>query len=65
MLPMLAPIVHENVLGEEATSEILGLTPLHMVNVEELVTVGTGLTVTIIVKGVPVQVPDIEIGVTM
>lgn len=46
--PEFVPIIHENVLAAEAVKLILGLVPLQMVAVLEVVTIGAGLTVTVI-----------------
>lgn len=63
--PVTAPIVHENVLGVVAVKAILGLVVLQMEAVEGDVTTGTGLTVTVMVNGVPAQEPVVAVGVTI
>jgi hypothetical protein len=63
--PLMVPIVHEKLLATEAVSEIFGPDPLQVVAVPLLVTIGEGLTVMVIVEGVPVHVPVVEVGVTM
>lgn len=64
MLPVIVPTVQVNVLGVEAVKLIFGLVPLQIVDVAGVVTTGTGLTVTVIEKGIPVQDPEVEVGVT-
>ena len=49
MPPEFAPIVHEKVLAEDAVKVVLKVVPLQMVETGELVTTGTGLTVTVMV----------------
>ena len=63
MLPVIAPIVQVNVLATEAVRLIFGPVPLQVLAVAELVTIGVGLTVTVIVKGVPAQEPVVAVGV--
>lgn len=53
--PVTVPTVQVNVLGTLAVRLILGLLPLHIRAVEEVVTIGEGSTVTSRVKGCPVQ----------
>ena len=64
MPPVIVPIVHVNVLGALAVKLILGPAPLQVVAVLAVVTTGFGFTVTVMVKGVPEQEPDVEVGVT-
>lgn len=47
--PVIAPMVQEKLLGAEAINAIFGLFPLQMVAVLGVVTIGDGLTVTVIV----------------
>jgi hypothetical protein len=47
--PMMAPIVHEKLLGAEAVSVIFGVPPVHMAAAGAFVTAGVGSTVTVIV----------------
>ena len=47
--PTIVPIVHVNVLAEDEVSIIFVLPPLQIVEVLAVVTIGTGLTVTVIV----------------
>jgi hypothetical protein len=61
--PLIAPIVHENVLGVVEVSEIFGDVPLQIVAVAALFTAGVGLTVTVILYGAPAQFPVVEVGV--
>jgi len=63
--PVTVPIVHEKLLAPLAVKVIFGLVPLQTVAVFELVTAGAGLTVTVIVRGVPTHEPTVEVGVTM
>ncbi len=65
MPPVIAPIVHVKLLGAEAVNTIFGPVPLHIVAVLGVVTTGAGLTVTVIVKGVPTHEPVAEVGVTI
>ena len=65
MPPVIVPIVHVNVLEALAVKLILGLVPLQVVAVLAVVTTGFGFTVTVIVKGIPAQEPDVEVGVTI
>lgn len=64
MLPLMVPTVQEKALGAEESKEILVLVPLHIVAVLAVVTVGAGLTVTLIVEAVPEHTLAIDIGVT-
>jgi hypothetical protein len=65
MPPVIVPIVHVNVLGALAVKLILGPVPLQVVAVLAVVIIGFGFTVTVIVKGIPGQEPDVEVGVTI
>ena len=49
MPPLIVPTTHEKVLATEAVKLIFGLDPLQVEAVFEVVTTGTGLTVTVIV----------------
>jgi hypothetical protein len=49
MPPVIAPIVQAKLLGALDVKVILGPVPLQVIAVEGLVTVGVGLTVTVIV----------------
>lgn len=62
--PVMVPMLHVKLLAILAVRLILGLVPLQVVAVAELVTAGAAFTVTVIVKGDPTQVPAIEVGVT-
>jgi hypothetical protein len=64
ILPILVPNVHEKLLDAVAVRPILGLAPLHIVAVVELVITGIGLTVTVIEVALPPQ-PCVETGVTI
>ena len=46
--PVIVPIVHAKPQGAEAVSAIFGLAPLQVLAVGALLTVGVGLTVTVI-----------------
>lgn len=66
MLPVIIPIVQLKLLGAVAASAIFVVPPLQIADVFAVVTTGVGLTVTVIVYGVPVQaVAAVEVGVTM
>jgi hypothetical protein len=66
MLPVMVPTVQVNVLAAVAVRAILVAVALHMVAMFEVVTTGVGLTVTVIVYGVPAQAGEVvEVGVTM
>jgi hypothetical protein len=58
-------MVQVNELGKEAVNPRLGLEPLQIVAVLAVVTIGAGLTVTVIVYGTPVHEPVEEVGVTI
>jgi len=60
----MVPIIHVKLLGVLADNVIFGLIPLHVLAVAALVTVGIGLTVTVIVKAEPAHEPVVEVGVT-
>jgi hypothetical protein len=63
--PTTVPIVQEKLLATVAAKVILGPDPLHVVAVGELVTIGAGLTVTVMVNGAPGHEPVVEVGVTI
>jgi hypothetical protein len=63
--PVIVPMVQVYVLGAEAVNEILGPVPLQIVAVLAVVTEGVGFTVTVIVYGVPAQLPAVAVGVTI
>jgi hypothetical protein len=65
MPPVIVPIVHAKLLGALDVKVIFGPVPLQIPAVGELVTIGVGLTVTVIVKGAPAQEPVVVVGVTM
>jgi hypothetical protein len=65
ILPVTVPIVHVNVLEVVAPNARFGLVLEQIAIVAELVTTGLGLTVTVIVNGVPAQPPVVDVGVTM
>jgi hypothetical protein len=63
--PVMVPIVQVKLLGALAVKIIFGSVPLQVAAVEAFVTWGTGLTVTVMVKGAPEQDPNDETGVTI
>jgi len=63
--PETVPIVQLKVLGTDDVKPILGLVPLQMLSAGELVTVGAGLTVTVIIYGTPAHDPAVDVGVTI
>ena len=63
--PVMVPITHVKLLGTLEVKAIFGLVPLQVTAVAELVTAGLGFTVTVIVNGVPAQVPVVAVGVTI
>jgi uncharacterized protein YqfA (UPF0365 family) len=64
MPPVIVPIVHVNVLATLVVKPMFVPVPLQIVFVAAVVTVGVGLTVTVIVRGVPGHEPAVEVGVT-
>jgi hypothetical protein len=65
MPPVTVPIVQLNVLGAVAVREILGLVPEQMAAVLAVVTTGVGLTVTVMLYGVPAhEGVAVDVGVT-
>ena len=64
MPPVIVPIIQAKLLGALDVKAILGPVPLQVLAVAGLVTIGVGLTVTVIVKSVPVHEPVVEVGVT-
>ena len=58
-------MVQANELAAEAVNPILGPVPLHIVAVFAVATEGFGFTVTVIVYGVPAQLPEVAVGVTI
>lgn len=66
ILPVIVPIVHVKLLLLiEAVKLIFVLVPLHMAAELDVVTIGAGLTVTVIVFDTPVHEPVVAIGVTI
>jgi len=49
MPPVIVPMVQVKELANEADNKMFGLVPLQIVDVAELVTIGIGLTVTVII----------------
>jgi hypothetical protein len=65
LTPELAPNVHVNVLAVLAVRTIFVVVPLQIVAELGVVTLGVGLTVTVIVDADPVHEPATDIGVTI
>jgi hypothetical protein len=65
MLPVIVPIVQENVLGVVADKAIFGLPPLHILTEGDVAIAGIGFTVTTMLNGAPPQLPVVELGVTI
>jgi len=63
--PIIVPMVQLKVLGKEEVRLMFGLVPLQMTAVAGVVTIGAGLTVTVIVYGAPGQDPATVVGVTI
>ena len=63
--PEMIPTVQVKVLGMEAVRLMFDDEPLHMPIAAELVTTGAGLTVTMMVRGIPTQEVATEVGVTI
>jgi hypothetical protein len=64
--PVMVPKVHENVLGTVATNDKFASAPLQIIAEGGFTIAGSGLTVTVMVYGVPGQaVPAVDVGVTM
>ena len=62
--PVIAPMVHVNVLAALAVKFILVEVPLQIDAVFAVVTTGVGWTVTVIVYAGPWQAPAIDVGTT-
>lgn len=65
IFPVMVPIVHWKLLVTAEARTIPVLSPLQIAFVEAVLTTGNGLTVTVIVKGCPLQEPVVEAGVTI
>lgn len=66
MPPVVVPIVHVNVLAVLAVSPMLVALPLQIAAVLAVVTTGVGLTVTVIVYGLPGHAGEaVDVGVTI
>ena len=63
--PVIVPSVHVNVLAALEVRAILVVAPLHTVVVLGVVTLGFGLTVTVIAVEEPTQEPTVAVGVTL
>ncbi len=63
MLPVIAPTVQLKLLAALAVNAMFGPVPLQVLAVAEVVTNGTGFTVTVMVCAEPAQVPTVEVGV--
>ena len=62
--PTFVPSVQVKLLPALEVSGIDVANPLQLADVDELVTTGVGCTVLVIVKAEPMQLPDVEVGVT-
>jgi hypothetical protein len=58
------PIVQAKLLGTDAVNPIFVVPPLQILAVFAVVTIGFGLTVTVMVYGFPGHEPVLEVGVT-
>lgn len=66
MPPVMVPIVHVKLLGALAVRPILVVAPLQIAAVFAVVTTGVGLTVTVIVYGLPGHAGEaVDVGVTI
>jgi hypothetical protein len=65
MPPVTVPIVHVKLLGALDVKLMLVALPLQIDFVAAFVTAGVGLTVTVMVNGLPAQLPVIDVGVTI
>ena len=65
MPPVIVPMVQVKLLATEAVKLMPVPVPLQMVAVTGVNKEGAGLTVTVIVKGVPVHEPITAVGVTI
>jgi len=65
MPPVMVPTVQVNVLGTVEIRAMLGLAPLQIIAVFEVVITGAGLTVNVMVKGAPTHAPIEDVGVTI
>jgi hypothetical protein len=63
--PVIVPIVHEKELGALAVKLRFGPVPLQIVAAVVEVMTGAGLTVTVMVNGLPTQEPVVDVGVTI
>jgi len=63
MLPVIVPTTQLKLLGTLAVRLMFGPVPLQVLAVVALVTVGVGLTVTVMVYGVPGHAPVVAVGV--
>jgi len=63
--PVIRPTVQVKLLEALAVRLIFVLVPLQVFAVLAVVIAGAGLTVMVMVKGVPIHVPVVEVGVTI
>ena len=63
MLPVIAPTVQLKLLAVLAVNAMFGPIPLQVLALADVVTNGTGFTVTVMVYAEPTQVPTVEVGV--
>ena len=64
ILPEIVPMVHEKLLEILDVKAIFGLVFPQLLYAAALVTEGEGLTVTVIVKGIPTHPLPVEVGET-
>jgi len=65
MPPVIVPTIQEKVLGMDAVRAIFRFAPLQVLTVAKLVPIGLGVTVTVIIDGIPVHDPTVAVGVTI
>jgi hypothetical protein len=63
--PVFVPSVHAKLLAALAVKLIPGPVPLQVDALAAFVTTGEGFTVTVIVYGLPMQLPVVDVGVTI
>jgi hypothetical protein len=63
--PVFVPNVQAKLLAALAVNAMLGLVPLHVLAVFEVVTAGVGFTVTVILVAAPTHEPPVEVDVTI
>ena len=65
ILPVIVPMVHVKVLATLAVKLMFGPVPLQVLFVDAVVTAGVGLTVTVTACELPIQLPTVDVGVTV